>query len=76
MTRVVRPSLSVDQVRALIEAAEDRTFKMALVLMMHPQAGNRDPILLAGAVARLKEALAESGPASSILGIRGTRRSD
>jgi len=59
MTRLVRPYLSTDQARALIAAAEDRAFKMALVLVSYPQQGNRDAVLLAGAAVQLKEALAE-----------------
>jgi hypothetical protein len=59
IARLVKPHLSADQAHALVAAAEDRAFKVSLELMMHPQQGNREPILLAGAVSRLKDALAE-----------------
>ena len=75
MTRLVRPYLSVDQVRVLVEAAEDRAFKMASELITHRQEGNRDPILLTGAVARLKEALAARERSPSLLPIGADRRS-
>ena len=76
MTRLVKPHLSVDQARALVAAAEDRAFKVSLELMMHPQQGNREPILLSGAVSRLKDALAESEQSHSLQALTGYRRRD
>ena len=59
MTRLVRPYISTDQARALIAAAEDRAFKMSLLVISYPHQGSREPALLAAAAAQLKEALAE-----------------
>jgi hypothetical protein len=76
MTRLVKPHLSVDQARALVAAAEDRAFKVSLVLIAHPQQGKRESTLLAGAVSRLKDALAESEQSYSPRALTGYRRRD
>lgn len=76
MTQLVKPYLSVDQARALVAAAEDRAFKMARVLITHPQQGNREPVLLAGAVSRLKDALAECERSDSCFALAVDRRRD
>ncbi len=76
MTRLVKPYLSVAQARALVAAAEDRAFKMALVLITQPEQGNREPMLLAGAVSRLKDALAERERSDSHFVVATDRRRD
>ena len=76
MARLVRTYLSTDQVRALIAAAEDRAFKMSLLLISYPQQGNREHVLLAGAAAQLKEALTEREHSRPRPASRGDRRHD